>query len=543
MKNYDQKTHMSYYSGLVGSNRLFKSRRLLDFLVFSVLLLFSVLLFFTSCEDKSDNMQSETGDIRFGVSNTLPDGTKGGRQETSTEPAFIVYSIELEDGTPVETLTEISLIEFGEGYITEPVGFLVNNYVLTEFLVLNDEKEVIYATPVEGSALSSLVSEPLPIPFQISADNVETIIPEVLTVEGLDAEDFGYVAFGFQVTEIMNVPLAAFLYNDGWTLTEATLEVTTYENGQQIRNDEFSLYAGVNTIIIQGGDNYDLTVRKEGFQVSTKNFTHAELDAKDSISFYLERPKLTQFDWYLPENGPVQMTFEATYDENGNLSGWTGQLFHSYSGADIGPLKYFEYEYDGSRIVKMSLVIDGLVDNYLDYIYDAEGNLEKIEQYRTLDGTTWLWQEKEFTYNSGMINEIKDFFWYSDGTKLGENTSTMQYDASGNIETITFLNGNTVNLKYDNAKNAQKELSFYHPTMAYHYFPESFVSAAVLSNNNIVEVSELFEDVNFKMERSYEYSYDDNQLPVNALMEYNFYEGVEDVPSITYEFVGEFLYN
>ena len=69
-------------------------------------------------------------------------------------------------------------------------------------MILDEEDQIIYATPMEGSELAGLVNDPLPIEFIVSENESTLVTPQVLAVESTDTpESFGFASFGFEVVE------------------------------------------------------------------------------------------------------------------------------------------------------------------------------------------------------------------------------------------------------------------------------------------------------------------------------------------------------
>jgi hypothetical protein len=161
------------------------------------LLVFIMTLFAViACERDSDTIS--VGRISFTFDNSKL--SSGGRNSGETVPAFVLLSIETSTGTPVETDKKIQLIAFGSGYVSENIELPIGNFKLTKFIILNSDNKAIFATPVAGSSLSSLVGKPLPIEFSISPNGTTQVVPEVLPVNQDNTPSmFGYVEFGFKV--------------------------------------------------------------------------------------------------------------------------------------------------------------------------------------------------------------------------------------------------------------------------------------------------------------------------------------------------------
>ncbi|MDN3687468.1 hypothetical protein [Cyclobacterium jeungdonense] len=74
----------------------------------------------------------------------------------------------------------------------------IGRYQLTKLWLEDARGEVIYATPLEGSPLSSAITEVLPIQFEATTNNINSVTAESLSTKGYSPEDFGLNA-----TEVM----------------------------------------------------------------------------------------------------------------------------------------------------------------------------------------------------------------------------------------------------------------------------------------------------------------------------------------------------
>ncbi|HEY5919629.1 MAG TPA: hypothetical protein VIU13_19555, partial [Chryseolinea sp.] len=145
-----------------------------------------------SCKEDED-LSHVKGKIAFSPSQTARTDGRTGEME---KPAFVVLSIKDTKGNTQNGL-KLSLLSFGQSYISENLELETGNYQLTEFVLLDSASNAIYATPLEGSELSQYVVDALPIEFIVG--NVETqITPQVLAIQPTDnPELFGYASSGF----------------------------------------------------------------------------------------------------------------------------------------------------------------------------------------------------------------------------------------------------------------------------------------------------------------------------------------------------------
>ncbi|MDW3194416.1 MAG: LamG domain-containing protein [Cytophagales bacterium] len=148
-----------------------------------------------------------TGTLTISFNNVSP---SSGRVANDANPAFILFSASDSDGNLIFNNQKIEIYSLGDGYLSENIQMEIGSYQLEEFSVLDDENNVIYLTPKEGSELAAFVNDPLPISFDITFSNETTISPEVLSSSFGDALDFGYAVFTFNILDPLTNNLIAF---------------------------------------------------------------------------------------------------------------------------------------------------------------------------------------------------------------------------------------------------------------------------------------------------------------------------------------------
>jgi hypothetical protein len=239
-------------------------RKMKKFIFFVIL----ILLVAQSCVNLPSD---EIGLVRFQVST----GEQLRALYAIEDAHSLIVSIEDSEGGVVYDRKNILLYKMGEGFISEPLALEVGEYRLTEFLVLDDQGQVIFATPIEGSEKAYLVDDPLPIEFIVSKDEVTTVIPEVLDTEGAIPEDFGYSGFSFEVVETFVFLVSVFVVAEtGMELTEAEL---TVRSGVEVLYSG-SLGAKTNAIEVRDGYvMYNVMVEKDGYESYEQSFTDVEL--------------------------------------------------------------------------------------------------------------------------------------------------------------------------------------------------------------------------------------------------------------------------
>ncbi|MEM6641970.1 MAG: LamG domain-containing protein [Bacteroidota bacterium] len=294
---------------------------------------------FISCDEEQPISEGEAV-FSFEIRNL-----SGGRTTDDFAPQKVVFSVNDEDGNPYIIDEEVPLTFLNSSYATTPVSFPVGDYSLEKFLVIGNDSIVYYATPYTDSKLAYLVEEPLPISFEISSDKVTQIIPEVISTEEGDVQDFGFGEFPFEIVQTFDVLISVFTYSNSsksHQLSESQL--TIYSNTDSI--GRIPLFATINKFTLSEKYNsYQLLIEKEGFL--SFNYTYS-LDSIKSfqgdnrngpLKVFLIREGLTDgLVAHYPFNGGAN-------DESGK--GNNGQVSGASLVADRNGEPLSAYDFDG----------------------------------------------------------------------------------------------------------------------------------------------------------------------------------------------------
>ncbi|MEQ8556268.1 MAG: LamG domain-containing protein [Cyclobacteriaceae bacterium] len=188
---------------------------------FSLLILATILL--TQCGKK----EPETGVVEFNFS---PVQNTGARILEETIDRIII-SIETDEGEVLVESHEINVSKFGTGYVSKPFFIVIGEYKITEFLVLNESDEIIYAAPKDGSALAGLVDNPLPISFQVLSDQITKVEIEVIETATHDPEDLGYATFSFDIIPTQEILISVLDQLGNGDYVFALSDLTVYFDG------------------------------------------------------------------------------------------------------------------------------------------------------------------------------------------------------------------------------------------------------------------------------------------------------------------------
>lgn len=287
-------------------------------------------LSFYSCENNI-NESELTGLAEFSVemSGIVTDkAAKGADSVITTMHAMI--SIEDYSGKKIFTDKLIPLYSFGTGLLSENIEIPSGDFKLTKFLVIDAEGKVLYAAPVAGSEMAYLLKNPLPVKFHIEAGQVTRLSPELLEVTGTTPDKFGYLSFGLQLVNpielwtycILDNPLAA----SPILITSAKVTIITPDGWRYT----FPLAEKINRILIRGGSEiYNFLVEKEGYFPQKYQFTATQIKAST-------------------QNNPVilKIPFDAQYKlivlQPGPEKGKDAMISNLDPDKNFGDHKYFE---------------------------------------------------------------------------------------------------------------------------------------------------------------------------------------------------------
>ena len=244
----------------------------INYLLFLIIAVTAIL---TSCEKEPG---SKKGKVEFNTS--IESGLKSLKSTDSTSSiSYALIEIQNAAGEVALSNEKISLTQFGESYLSDPIALTTGSYKLTKFLLVNNENVVVYAAPLEGSDKAYLVQNPLPIEFEVNEDIVTKVSPEVIDAIGQTPQDFGYTTFSFNVVETFDFLITTFVYNDSiqnFQLTDAHLQVTA--SNAVVYDGNLSNITNQITVREIESD-YQLVVSKDSYQTVIKSMTKAELVA------------------------------------------------------------------------------------------------------------------------------------------------------------------------------------------------------------------------------------------------------------------------
>ncbi len=295
-------------------------------------LLLLLLCILYSCDNSSDQEPSSpSGVVSFSFLNQGDDISPINGRILSNQldkAKNILVSIINEDGTPTEVNSKkIGVYKLGEEYFVESILLPYGSFLLTEFLVLDEDENIIFATPVEGSDKADFVSDPLPIQFDISAPS-QTKSIEIVSTDNSDLGQFGLIGITFDVVHVDEV-LIAVLDGKNEVSTDSSVEVSI-TSADRTFEDQIRLNVVEKINFLAKSDVIDIEIKHPDFETRTISL------GKDSLLSYATRPFIISLSPSEPSDAQGQL---AHYIFSGDASDQSG---NGNDGIAVG----VEYTYD-----------------------------------------------------------------------------------------------------------------------------------------------------------------------------------------------------
>jgi hypothetical protein len=371
---------------------------------FRISLFLSFLVLNFSC-DQEEVYVAEKGQVAFIIGQHE---NPAGRISGVNAPAAVLLSITDKDGKIIFENKKLSLVEFGQGFISESIQIDAGQYRLTKFLVLNSNNQVMYATPLEGSDKAQYVTDPLPISFTVSDQANVEVVPQVLAVAANDTpQNFGYVSFGFQVVDgnesfkirvRVEVRIGDILYQN----VNAIIKVTGYDSSNVVKLTEHLPYTGPNS--------NDITIKGKHARYS---FEVKQLGVYDRQ--VIERSQL----WEGRADGPSTVTYVLGGSAPAKKVAHYINYFEKPD--SLTGILFMEPQYKIAHEFNSA----GKIQKILHYGYSSKKNDFSLERYAS------------FTYSNGLVERIAHYFAHNDQLSI---EYTYRYDNNGNVSKISEKN-------------------------------------------------------------------------------------------------------
>ncbi len=261
--------------------------------------LFVLTAMLNSCEKEAE--QETTSEVEFYIS--LENSSFQKALKSLDDATKIVLTIQTSAGEATNyTFKEIRIYKLGSSYISQKVALRVGDYQLTEFFLLNNAGNVIYAAPLSGSNQGQNVANPLPIAFSITKDQITPVNVQVLSTANLTPDDFGLVGF-----PIIDVATFSFLVSvseqgqlDSLIVADILVESRAYSYKQSLE----AITTNIVTVV-DGFKKYTLTISKTGYNSFVKTFR------ADSLKYHSTEPLVVELS--------KQPTSATVTDIDGNV--------------------------------------------------------------------------------------------------------------------------------------------------------------------------------------------------------------------------------
>lgn len=331
--------------------------------------LFLLAVVLQNCSE-DENLTKEQVQFTFDL-NSL--NASGGRVRTTNLPddSKVLISIQKGDGTPLFTFHEIEILRIGSSLITLPLELTGGSYKITDFLIVNNNDEILFGTPKKGSPLASYVSRPLDINFSVRANQLNNIQMEVVDAYQNAPEDFGYVSFNINIVNPLSI--AVFRPN-GNTLQMTSAKAYIIQNDDTLQT--FNLAARVNRLGFkqEKSETYTLMVVKGGYTLYKRDFIYDDLMtelAGQPIKVILS-PALTLIN-FVEESLTYSFKLQGPAGSTVTVN-WGDGSFNEY---DLATDNMFDHTYAASG----------------NYFISVVGNLDEITSFYSF-------------YGQGLIDEI-----------------------------------------------------------------------------------------------------------------------------------------
>jgi hypothetical protein len=281
------------------------------------LLLGSVILLligFTACEKETIKNGDASSPVEFKLS-INENNLKSTKSDEITNVKSAIVTIANNQGTLIYEQEEIELTNFNGSFISNKLLLEVGDYTLTEFLILDNNGNVAYASPKEDSELASLVNDPLAINFSVEINQTTTVTPEVLSISDFEPADFGYVEFGFKYIKTFNFVVGIYTIDDSQTPTASNANITVTANNKTYIDKEIEGILNILTIN-DGLESYSIVAEKTGYKTFSKAYTLEQLKEYETtpLDVYLEKIDEIILDYTKITDAAV-----TTYNRNNNL--------------------------------------------------------------------------------------------------------------------------------------------------------------------------------------------------------------------------------
>ena len=199
--------------------------------------------------------------------------------------------------------------------------------------------------------------------------------------------------------------------------------------------------------------------------------------------------------------GNCKVEKQYIYDDGGAIY---DSAFYTYNGNNITKVEnsdgYITFEYSNDKIIKRNVFLPGttILDAYDVVTYNADGTIEKIEQYDSFTGAMEKDGELIFTYTSGKLTNLKIWEDYGSGTLELTTEFIYKYTGSNATQVVAkyFFQGNagethTLNLQFDSMPNyLRKQSPQFLLTDLFQFEFDGLWLITFTSENNVIKIKD-----------------------------------------------------
>lgn len=155
---------------------------------------FFISTWLISCN--SEEKVTTSPQVKFIFSQSLNQFPNEEPSNTLTPPAYVLITITNTLKEPLLKRLEIPLSKTNETYESSTLALPnsgSSDYILTEYAILDNAKQVLFVAPIQGSAMAQRVDKPLGIKLTLEQSNVTIVSPEVVRIDEVDLPyNYGY---------------------------------------------------------------------------------------------------------------------------------------------------------------------------------------------------------------------------------------------------------------------------------------------------------------------------------------------------------------
>jgi len=300
-------------------------------------------------ESQVSNVEFKIDQSNFDLKNTLPECDDDAIWD------HVVFTIEDADGNSLIYTSPINYI--GDEYLTQVIKLLPGNYLLTSFMVYDDQGNIIRAAPKNTSIYYDLMTYQLDLEFAVEPFYKKQIAIDVLCYEELAFDDFGFTWIEFNDVRIERQCVFGDLCIDDYSTYIGSL----YDiPGQGVQFDmpaiiKVKVFKGNATEPLRVFSNEDTYGNGECLEIYWPNRI-AEVGEEFHIELYVWLPSLNGFDYILMDTWNF-------LDGDGAITGEDGVVDFVVGDCQIDDADYtYDYSVLGTGDVQITLTWDNTAD-------------------------------------------------------------------------------------------------------------------------------------------------------------------------------------